>query len=192
MPNARSLALRELRRVGEERVVGRIGAGPAALDVVDAELVQLARDRAPCPRPRSRRPGSARRRARWCRRGRSRSPGHAPLPVGGAVGAVLKHDAHARVSSCRIRSASAKFFALRRVLARSISVFDNGCDLSDCALAGVAWNQCDQGPACRMPSRRARRQQRYPSASPVSAGSAALLSAQSPDSWTIGRSPWAC
>ena len=34
----------ERRRLGEERVVGRIGAGPAALDIVDAEQVQLARD----------------------------------------------------------------------------------------------------------------------------------------------------
>ena len=45
MPKATNLAFCELRRIGEEAVVGRIGAGPAALDVVDAQQVELARDR---------------------------------------------------------------------------------------------------------------------------------------------------
>src|SRR5262249_53190932 len=35
----------ERRRIGEEGVVGRVGAGPAALDVVDAETVERLRDR---------------------------------------------------------------------------------------------------------------------------------------------------
>ena len=39
------LGVLELGRIGEEAVVGRIGAGPAALDVVDAQQVELARDR---------------------------------------------------------------------------------------------------------------------------------------------------
>ena len=39
------LRVLELRRIGEEAVVGRIGAGPAALDVIDAQQVELARDR---------------------------------------------------------------------------------------------------------------------------------------------------
>ena len=39
------LGVLEFGRIGEEAVVGRIGAGPAALDVVDAQKVELARDR---------------------------------------------------------------------------------------------------------------------------------------------------
>ena len=39
------LGVPELGRIGEEAVVGRVGAGPAALDVVDAQKVELARDR---------------------------------------------------------------------------------------------------------------------------------------------------
>ncbi len=38
------LGVLEVRRIGEEAVVGRIGARPAALDVVDAEKIELARD----------------------------------------------------------------------------------------------------------------------------------------------------
>jgi hypothetical protein len=39
------LGVLERRRIGEEAVVGRIGARPAAFDVVDAQKVELARDR---------------------------------------------------------------------------------------------------------------------------------------------------
>ena len=38
------LGVLEVRRIGEEAVVGRIGARPAALDVVDAEKIELAGD----------------------------------------------------------------------------------------------------------------------------------------------------
>src|SRR3546814_10260574 len=41
----RQLRPRQRRRVGEEAVVGRVGTRPAALDIVDAEPVQLQRDR---------------------------------------------------------------------------------------------------------------------------------------------------
>jgi hypothetical protein len=37
--------LRQARRVGEEAVVGRVGARPAALDVIDPELIEHLRDR---------------------------------------------------------------------------------------------------------------------------------------------------
>ena len=39
------LGILELRRIGEEPVVGRVRARPAALDIVDAQPVELARDR---------------------------------------------------------------------------------------------------------------------------------------------------
>ena len=70
MPKAVRRGAPQLRRGVEEGAVGRVGAGPAALDVVDAEGVEGAGDPAACPRRRSRRPGSAGRRAGWCRRGR--------------------------------------------------------------------------------------------------------------------------
>ena len=91
-PERAQLGLPELRRIGEERIVGRVGAGPAALDIVDAERVQLAGDAQLVLDARSRRPGSARRRAGWCRRGRCARRSCA-APVGGAVGAVFEDDA---------------------------------------------------------------------------------------------------
>ncbi len=39
------LGPRQLRRPGEEAIVGLVGARPAAFDVVDAQLVEQARDR---------------------------------------------------------------------------------------------------------------------------------------------------
>ena len=45
MPKAVSRACFRRRRALEEGVVGRVGAGPAALDIVDAEPVELAGDR---------------------------------------------------------------------------------------------------------------------------------------------------
>ena len=105
IPNAHSLALPELRRIGEERVVGRIGPGPAALDIVDAERVQLARDPQLVLRPRSRRPGSARRRAGWCRRGRcARRSCAAPVGAcrpGDPRGRRLRSSSSARIASAR-------------------------------------------------------------------------------------------
>ena len=59
-----------VRFFGEEGGVGRIGAGIAALDIVDAELVEHARQWRSCPRRKSRCPASAGRRAASCRRGR--------------------------------------------------------------------------------------------------------------------------
>jgi hypothetical protein len=45
MPKAAKLGARQnRRRIGEEGVVGRVGARPAALDIVDAQLVQFARN----------------------------------------------------------------------------------------------------------------------------------------------------
>ena len=44
MPNAVNLACSQLRLFGEEFGVGRVGAGIAALDIVDAEFVQHLRD----------------------------------------------------------------------------------------------------------------------------------------------------
>ena len=38
------LGVLEFRRIGEEAIVGRIGARPAALDVVDAQEIELAGD----------------------------------------------------------------------------------------------------------------------------------------------------
>ena len=46
MPKAVKRACVKRRRVGEEGGVGRIGAGPAAFDIVDAERVERQRDRA--------------------------------------------------------------------------------------------------------------------------------------------------
>ena len=69
MPKAQNRA----RFVGlrfEEFGVERIGAGIAALDIVDAELVEHARRCCACLRARSRRRSSARRRAASCRRDR--------------------------------------------------------------------------------------------------------------------------
>jgi hypothetical protein len=45
MPKATNFAFWNVGRIGEEAVVGRIGARPAALDVVDAQQVELARNR---------------------------------------------------------------------------------------------------------------------------------------------------
>ena len=50
MPKADEPRALELRRIGEEGVVGRIGAGPAALDVVDAEPVERRARSPPCRR----------------------------------------------------------------------------------------------------------------------------------------------
>ena len=45
MPKATNFAFWNVGRIGEEAVVGRVGARPAALDVVDAQEVELARNR---------------------------------------------------------------------------------------------------------------------------------------------------
>ena len=44
MPKAVKLGVLQRGRLGEEGGVGRVGAGPAALDIVDAERVQRLRD----------------------------------------------------------------------------------------------------------------------------------------------------
>ena len=59
-----------VRFFGEEGGVGRVGAGIAALDIVDAEFVEHAGQWRSCPRPRSRCRASAGRRAMSCRRDR--------------------------------------------------------------------------------------------------------------------------
>ena len=70
MPKAVKRARGKLRLRAEEFRVRDVGAGIAALDVVDAQLVQRRWRSAACPRARSRRPSSARRRAASCRTGR--------------------------------------------------------------------------------------------------------------------------
>ena len=45
MPKATNFAFWKVGRIGEEAVVGRVGARPAALDIVDAQQVELARNR---------------------------------------------------------------------------------------------------------------------------------------------------
>ena len=93
MPKAVKRRGLERRRVSEERRVGRIGAGPAAFDVVDAELRRARARWCACPRRRNRRPASARHRAASCRRDR-RAPWRSSLDLPGrARGPVLEHDA---------------------------------------------------------------------------------------------------
>ena len=97
MPKAVKVA-RVCRARGEEVAVGRVGAGPAALDIIEAERVERLRDLLLVGDREVARPASAGRRAAWCRRGRgargsfqtapealrrspARSPAGAPAPA---------------------------------------------------------------------------------------------------------------
>ncbi len=125
IPNAAIFARPQLRRRREERAVGRVRPGPAALDIVDPEPVQRLRDPQPCPRPRSRPPGSAARRAAWCRRGRGARGSSERLQLGGVElesrSHVVRSVASVEVNACGCESISDCIAAAKSRAARASS-----------------------------------------------------------------------